>query len=236
MAPPEPPYAQEPEVSFTPRSPEPSSSPPAVAVPLAPEMPKGDGIASAGGGGILSRTPELSDLDLPGSIGVTNDPSRETELGAGKWTESGRSLEELQKSLPTTPIRELRLDGAGLPWGRIVFGAALLFLVLAAIIRSGDDGETVVPPTPTEPATSSLPTRAEAAADGPEVTVTSDPERALISLDSTSYGRAPARVPVPSDDEVHELCAVADQVHVCRTLTAEQLLETDPLHLDLTGP
>ena len=44
------------------------------------------------------------------------------------------------------------------------------------------------------------------------------------------------RVQVPSDTDLHELCAVKGALNSCRTLTAEDLLATDPFLLDLNAP
>jgi hypothetical protein len=43
-------------------------------------------------------------------------------------------------------------------------------------------------------------------------------------------------VPVPPDNDHHELCAVKDTLNSCRSLTSEELMATDPYHLDLTAP
>ena len=210
-----------------------STDPPAVVVPAtADPPPPRPGQAP---GSILSREAR-SDLGLPGSIGVTNDTSREAELGAGKWTETGaRSFEELAKSLPNTPIRELTIEGGGPPWGRILFVAALVFLAVAW--WSSRPPEPVHNPAPaaSQRPPQTLPTRVKAAAAGAQVTVTTEPPGALLTLDDQTVGRAPIGVPVPDDAEPHQLCAVKDTLNACRTLTAEQLLAEDPYLLDLTA-
>ncbi|MCB9797742.1 MAG: hypothetical protein H6741_34050 [Alphaproteobacteria bacterium] len=55
----------------------------------------------------------LDDLFASGQIGVRADPSREQELGVGKWGEEGRSLEEIARDMPDTPVRELDLGDEG---------------------------------------------------------------------------------------------------------------------------
>jgi hypothetical protein len=129
----------------------------------------------------------------------------------------------------------MSIDGAGPPWGRIMFLAALLFLAIAW--WSSRPPEPVEGPSPlsSQAPPTSLPTRVQSADEGAQVTVTTDPPGALISLDDQSLGPAPASVPVPSDSEPHELCAVKDTLNACRTLTAEELLAKDPYHLDLTA-
>ena len=63
-----------------------------------------------------------------GIKGVTADPSRESELGAGKWTESGRSIEELTKGMSSAPVRELDLTEDGRNW------VGLLIVVLCGVL------------------------------------------------------------------------------------------------------
>jgi hypothetical protein len=68
---------------------------------------------------------------------VTGDMRREDELGAGKWTESARSLAELQVELATGPAREIEPldDGKGskvfLAIGLFATAGLVLWWVLA---------------------------------------------------------------------------------------------------------
>jgi hypothetical protein len=186
-------------------------------------------------GSILRREPDLGDLKLPGGVGVTNDTSREAELGVGKWAEAGgRSFEELARSLPNTPIRELTIEGGGLPWGLILFVASLVFMGSAWWVTRDSPQADSQEPVHSQVTPQTLPTRVVASAEGAEVTVTTNPDGALITFDDQSLGRAPTRVPVPRDTAEHTLCAVKDRLNRCRTLTAEDLLTHDPLHMDLT--
>jgi len=217
--------------------PEPApSDPPAFAVPVNPAMPSPSAPAGPAAGNLLNRSSGRGEVDLGGAVGVSGDTSREAELGAGKWTETGgRSFEELAKSLPDTPVREMSIEGAGLPWGRILFLAALVFLAIAWWTTRAPAPIEGPAPLSSQAPPKALPTRVQAADEGAQVTVTSEPAGALISLDDQSLGRAPASVPVPSDSEPHQLCAVKDALNACRTLTAEELLAEDPYHLDLTA-
>lgn len=67
---------------------------------------------------------------------MTGDARREGELGAGKWTESARTREELEASLPEGRARELQLRparGLGLWW---LIGGAVLGLLGLILWRS----------------------------------------------------------------------------------------------------
>jgi len=64
-----------------------------------------------------------------GIKGITSDPARETELGSGKWTASGRSLEDLKREMPDTPVRELEI----FEHERNYTGFVLLLLILSGI-------------------------------------------------------------------------------------------------------
>ena len=58
---------------------------------------------------MLTLNPSRSLKSSQGIKGITSDPARETELGSGKWTASGRSLEDLKREMPDTPVRELEI-------------------------------------------------------------------------------------------------------------------------------
>ena len=75
--------------------------------------------------------------------------------------------------------------------------------------------------------------RVEAALlDGlPQVTVTTNLQQGRVSLDGVQYGRAPASVPVPQDDEKHRLCVSYRAKESCVDLTAEELAARDPFQL-----
>ena len=84
---------------------------------------------------ILERT---SQAETSGSFTgegprITENSDRETELGAGKWTEEGRSAEDLAREMPDTPIREMDLEESGKSWGLYV-AAVVVLCVIAAVL------------------------------------------------------------------------------------------------------
>ncbi len=185
---------------------------------------------------LLSRRASIKDEWLAG-VGITDRSERDQELGAGKWTEPARTLEEVQASMSSEPIREMEVTNTGLPWRRIAL-VILLAAFLAWLLQGRDSGDSAGPqPTPGEAAgTSSEPTPADgelssvsaAAADAPEVTVWTDLEGARVELDGRDQGLAPARVPVPLDGRVHQLCLRLATLSKCRELTGEELALQDP--------
>ena len=67
--------------------------------------------------------------------GVTGDPSRMNEKGPGKWTQQGRSREELAEQLPPGESRPLDLSAPPSPMaGRwpLLIGALLVVGLLLA--------------------------------------------------------------------------------------------------------
>ena len=156
-------------------------------------------LASAPSASLLERGSSSLEEGF-GSLGVTGNPEREKELGAGKWTEQGRSLQEIARQLPSTPTREMDLVGGGPPWWAVVAAAALLAVGAAAWLSS--DAQVFSPPT---------------------IQITTDPAGARVVLDDRDRGPAPATVEVPDDDRVHTLCVHKGDINVCRELRAEEL-------------
>ncbi len=141
--------------------------------------------------------------------------------------------------LPSTPTRELSIDGGGPPWGLILGGIASLAVVAFLWIRGAEP--TSAPEAPvTEAPTANLQVgevRTVAAdAAGPSVVVRSVPDTAHVVLDGFDYGVGPVAVPVPTDDAVHELCVVDGERRDCRDVTGEQLAATDPYTFEASWP
>lgn len=77
--------------------------------------------------------PSAPEPDLPrwqGATGVSGNPSRETELGMGKWSEVARPLSELTPNLPEHAPRPLDLET---PRGRWALWVALGAIVTLAL-------------------------------------------------------------------------------------------------------
>jgi hypothetical protein len=111
-----------------------SYSEPPAAYSAPPEDDSEEELDDVRGGSILDRTapPEAGgDWLDSGGPKVTANQDREAELGAGKWTEEGRSMEELARELPNTPARELEIE-EGRPWGTIA--AVAVLSIIAAVI------------------------------------------------------------------------------------------------------
>ncbi len=61
-----------------------------------------------------------------GIRGVSGEPRREAELGSGKWTESGRSIEQLQQELSHGPVREMEMVEESKGSWKLLLGALLV--------------------------------------------------------------------------------------------------------------
>jgi hypothetical protein len=73
-----------------------------------------------------------------GAVGITNSSAREGEKGPGKWTASGRGVEELMSGLPVGPSRPLDLDADAprrSPW-LVVVGFVALAAAAAALLAT----------------------------------------------------------------------------------------------------
>ncbi|MCB9760000.1 MAG: PEGA domain-containing protein [Alphaproteobacteria bacterium] len=211
-APKPPPKATPP--AATSRSPAPKPAPPVAAAPAKPPPPTtAEKPPPPASDSILDRrSGSLEELFESGQVGITANPARERELGAGKWTEEGRSLEELARDMPSAPTRELDLDGGGVPWLRI--GVALVVVAIAVVGFLSTLGED------------------DGAPDGPTVTVTTDPEGARVTLDGQDMGVAPVELPLPDDEETHALCIYKGEVEACRQVTSAELGAALVFHVD----
>ena len=163
-------------------------------------------------------------------VGVTDRSEREQELGAGKWTEEARTLEEVRASLSSEPIRELRISSGGFPWKLILLASLLLAATAIFFLIRGEEkalqGKRGGAPSAVEDGEQR--SESQAAADAPEVTVWTDLQGAEVELDGRALGPAPVQVPVPQDTDLHELCITLGQSRTCRHLTGEQLAAKDP--------
>ncbi len=165
-------------------------------------------------------------------VGISERHEREQELGAGKWTEPARSLEEVAASMPSDPIREMRVRPSGIPYKLLLIAAILAAVLAWLVLRDGSGDPEPTPLGPSQSAQKAIGTtpaaESAAASDAPVVTVWTDLDGARIELDGRDQGPAPTRVPVPLDTELHELCLVLGEMRRCQELTGEQLAARDP--------
>jgi cytochrome c-type biogenesis protein CcmH/NrfG len=83
-----------------------------------------------------------------GARGVTGDASRERELGAGKWQESARSLDEVRRQMDAEPVREMEpIEASAGSWPMLAMGAVLLLLLVGLYLwaTGAFGGPQVVP-------------------------------------------------------------------------------------------
>ena len=68
---------------------------------------------------------------------VTADPTRELELGAGKWGEARGNLDQdiLRAVMSDNPVRELEIEDGGSRWGLLLVGV-IIFVVILVLIMS----------------------------------------------------------------------------------------------------
>ncbi len=194
---------------------------------------------------ISSPDPEiLRKTNNPGSIwptglGVGSLQEKGDALGPGKWLEQGRSIEELTRDLPSTPVREIEIKTGGYPWARFVMMAILAFGIFKTWqmwpSKDADSEETNTVQTDNENELNSEPiqTTRAAAADAPVVTITSNIDNPRVTLDGHDYGRAPTTVPVPTDEYLHELCVQKGTRIRCLNLAGEDLAERDPFLVEV---
>ena len=71
--------------------------------------------------------------------------------------------------------------------------------------------------------------------DIPRVTVDTQPAGARVYLEGVDYGLAPTAVPVPTNDQAHELCVIYKGTRTCRSLTGEALAFEDPYRFIIGG-
>jgi hypothetical protein len=152
--------------------------------------------------------------------------------------EQGRSAAEITRDLPSTPIREIEIETGGYPWARyLVLGMVLIggFMAFRMARNHGDDPSdlprtpTLVEAAPVQP----LHTTHAAASDAPMVTITSNLEGARVTLDGHDHGRVPALVPVPMDQNLHEICVQKGTRIRCLNLAGEDLAARDPYRVEV---
>jgi hypothetical protein len=131
--------------------------------------------------------------------GVTHDSARDAELGAGKWTESARPLEELSRDLPKSPTRTMELDAAtaATPWGLLVAVGVLVGIVGIATV-------------------SYLRSHPTAVAAPETATLRTVPDGAEVLVDGRTLGVAPVQIVLP--EKAVEVCAVWAGDRHCKTL------------------
>jgi len=194
---------------------------------------------------ITTSDPEiLRKAAVPGSIwpaglGVGSLQEQGDALGPGKWLEQGRSVEELTRDLPSTPVREIEIKTGGYPWARFVMVAMLVFAAfkIQQILPGSDASQEGDVPAQLEEETElnsePIQTTRAAAADAPVVTITSNIDNPRVTLDGQDYGRAPTTVPVPTDEYLHELCVQKGTRIRCLNLAGEDLAERDPFLVEI---
>ncbi|MEE2751260.1 MAG: PEGA domain-containing protein, partial [Myxococcota bacterium] len=194
---------------------------------------------------LTSSDPEiLRKTAVPGSIwpdglGVGSLQEQGDALGPGKWLEQGRSVEELTRDLPSTPVREIEIKTGGYPWARFVmvgilaFGLFKVWQMLPKDDSAPDEVNNAQPDEESEFNSVPIQTTRAAAADAPVVTITSNIDNPRVTLDGQDYGRAPTTVPVPTDEYLHELCVQKGTRIRCLNLAGEDLAERDPFLVEI---
>ena len=163
-----------------------------------------------------------------GARGVTNTSEREEELGLGKWTEVSDSVRDFTLEMDSAPVRELEIEEAGLPWVRLIIALGVLMMVGWYLFGDSAEGEV-------SQAADQNPRTTTAQPDIPRVTVDTQPPGARVYLEGVDYGLAPTAVPVPTDDQAHELCVIYKGTRTCRSLTGEALAFEDPYRFIIGG-
>ncbi|MGC6509633.1 MAG: hypothetical protein ACON4U_14515 [Myxococcota bacterium] len=142
----------------------------------------------------------------PSWASLANQPqsiSKSDELGAGKWTESGRSSAEIELSLGSSSVREFEIDHGGSAWGMIIVAVVAVVVVVVGFWAINHNEE--------EAAMDSIANVEDVMEARPSVTRTvrieTEPENGTVIFDDIEYGKAPVSVPLPDDyDQEHTLC------------------------------
>ena len=159
-------------------------------------------------------------------------------LGPGKWVESGRSSEELVRELDSMPVveRDFNLDVKDSVWPKVLLGLTVLGAVFfGGRVFLGDDGKD----RPVEPEKSASSTdfrpEKEVVVGSDEVvsTITTNLDKARVTLDGISKGRAPVKITVPKDDEIHKICVELGSSGRCIEVTAEELASREPYQISV---
>ena len=67
-----------------------------------------------------------------GVSGVTENTSRESELGTGKWDAQGRDMQSLVAAMPSTEVRDIEIIEQGRGWA--IVAVALVLSVLGGLV------------------------------------------------------------------------------------------------------
>ena len=179
----------------------------------------------------LAALEEEADWSLNVEVGTRSD--LDEDLGPGKWVESGRSPEELARELDSMPVveRDFDLNPSSAAMPRLLAAIAVIALGLFGLMTMKGEAE----PEPEAPrrVLSEEPvieTDVEAS-NLPMATITTNLEHARVTLDGVEYGRAPASVPLPQDDEIHRLCVEYRSKGRCVDLSAEELAAREPYQI-----
>ena len=145
--------------------------------------------------------------------------STDDELGAGKWTESGRSSAEIEKSLGSSSVREFEIDHGGSAWGMIIVAVVAVVVVVVGFWAIGHNDE--------EAALETIADVEDVMEAKPSVTrtvrVETEPKVGTVIFDDIDYGSAPVSVPLPDDyDQEHTLCVQwGEERRSCRQVRRE---------------
>ncbi len=130
---------------------------------------------------------------------------------------------------PSTVVRELEIQEAGLPWGRIILIALLAGAAFLYFWEPAADDLSTGKPNRTQVAHEAKPAQMR-------VTVKTAPAGGKVLLDGVDYGEAPATVPVPTDALSHKLCVQFGVAQTCRDLTGLALSKDDPYIFKVSAP
>jgi hypothetical protein len=138
--------------------------------------------------------------------GVTHDSARDAELGAGKWTEPARPLEELARELPKSPTRSMEIVEGGRSGGAwLALVALFVGLFAIAFFAFGGADEKAAAPPPVQ------------------ATLRTQPDGAEVQVDGRTLGVSPVEVALPASGKTIEVCAVWAGDRHCQKLGREQL-------------
>jgi len=182
---------------------------------------------------------DTGDADWPLHVEVGTKSDLDEDLGPGKWVESGRSPEELVRELDNMPVveRDFNLDVKDSVWPKVLLGLIVLVAVFfgGQLFLGGDesDAEDV---GLIAPAAQDLPPENVEVIGSDEVvsTITTNLDKARVSLDGIEQGRAPVKITVPKDDEIHKICVDFGTVGRCIEVTAEELASREPYQISVT--
>ena len=153
------------------------------------------------------QSPAWGDADL----GVGRDAKREDELGDGKWSESGRSAKELADQLPSSPVRDMEIEGEDSGGRALLIGLVVAALLLAGLlwVLMGPKG-------------------------GAPITLQTHPAGLRVSVDGEDLGKAPAQYALPEGQGEHRVCAYVGEEQRCQTQSRAQLRASNPAMVDFS--